>query len=78
MAGWGLAGQNYRIYYDASLASWQSGVSTLGGSYQNFTLIQDIQGVNANTPSGNLSFEDSLSFLNYTMELIDPGMGGIN
>jgi hypothetical protein len=77
-SGWGLAGQNYRIYYDAALASWQSGISTLGSAYQDFTLIQDIQGVNATTPSGNLSFEDSLSFLNYTMDLIDPGVGGIN
>jgi len=63
---WGLAGQNYRIYYDGALATWQSGTSTLGGSYQNFSLIQDIQNVDASATGSNLAFEDDLSFLNYT------------
>jgi hypothetical protein len=78
LTGWSLAGQNYRIYYDASLASWQSGVSLLPTSYENFTLQQDLQNLNAVTPSGNLAFENTLSFLNYSMDLIDPGVGGIN
>lgn len=76
--GWGLAGQNYRIYYDASLATWQSGVSTLGSSYQDFTLIQDFQDVDASAANSNLAFEGSLGFLNYTMDLNDPSVGGVN
>ena len=75
---WGLAGQNYRLYYDAALASWQSGTSTLGSTYQSFTLVQDVQNVNASGTNGNLAFEDSLSFLNYTMDLNDPSTGGIS
>lgn len=75
---WSLAGQNYRLYYDASLASFQSGTSLLGGQYQDFTLIQDIQNINAPTPSGNLAFENNLSFLNYSMDLIAPSLSGIN
>jgi len=76
--GWGLAGQNYRIYYDAALASWQSGTSTLGTAYQGFQLIQDIQDVDASATNSNLSFEDTLGFLNYTMDLNDPSIGGTN
>jgi len=76
--GWELAGQNYRIYYDASLAAWQSGTSTLNGLYQNFQLIEDIQDVDASITNSNLSFESSLGFLNYTMDLNDPSVGGVN
>lgn len=75
---WGLAGQNYRLYYDASLAAWQSGVSVLpDSSYQTFTLIQDIQDVDASATNSNLAFEGTLGFLNYTMDLINPSLGGI-
>lgn len=76
--GWGLAGQNYRIYYDAALAAWQSGVSTLGSNYQDFSLIQDIQDVDASATNSNLTFEGTLGFLNYTMDLNDPSVGGVN
>ncbi|MEM6317608.1 MAG: hypothetical protein AAF960_08045 [Bacteroidota bacterium] len=73
---WNLAGQNYRLYYDATLASWQSGVSVLSTSdYQPFTLIEDLQNVNADIGS-NLVFEDSLSFLNYSMDLTNVSTGG--
>ncbi len=75
---WGLAGQNYRLYYDASLASWQSGVSTLPtANYQGFTLIQDIQNVDASATMGSLAFEETISFLNYTMDLSTVSTGGI-
>ena len=73
---WGLAGQNYRLYYDASLASWQSGTSTLSSDYQAFTLIQDIQDVDASATNSNLDFEGTLGFLNYTMDLMNLTMGG--
>ncbi len=75
---WNVAGQNYRLYYDGSLASFQSGYSLLPNTYQGFTLVQDIQNVDASATNGVLSFESSLSFLNYTMDLNDIINGGIN
>ena len=72
---WNLAGQNYRLYYDASLAAFTSGTAQLGSDYQNFTLIQDIQDNNA-TGTGNLTFESSLGFLNYSIDLLNPAMIG--
>ena len=72
---WGLAGQNYRLYYDASLAAFASGTSILGSDYQNFNLIQDIQDVDA-SGTGNLAFESNFGFLNYSIDLLDPMTGG--
>ena len=74
---WGLAGQNYRLYYDASLAAYQSGISTLPNNYQAYTLIQDIQDVDASATNSNLNFEGTLGFLNYTMDLANISTGGI-
>ncbi len=74
-ANWDLAGQNYRLYYDASLAAFASGTSTLGGYYQNFTLIEDIQNIDA-SGTGTFNFESSLGFLNYSIDLLDPMTGG--
>lgn len=75
---WDLAGQNYRLYYDASLAAFQSGTSTLTGDYQSFTLIQDAQDVDASATGSNLNFEGTLGFLNYTMDLTNVTNGGIS
>ena len=75
---WGLAGQNYRLYYDGSLASFQSGRSVLPATYQDFTLIQDIQNLDASGTNSSLPFESSLSFLNYAMDLMDVVNGGIS
>ena len=75
---WGLAGQNYRLYYDASLASWQSGTSTLSTTYQGFTLVQDIQDVDASATNDTLSFEGTLGFLNYSMDLTNTSTGGVD
>ncbi|MFK7983668.1 MAG: GEVED domain-containing protein [Saprospiraceae bacterium] len=72
---WTLAGQNYRLYYDAALGAYQSGTSLLGADYQNFTLVQNIQGLNT-TGTGSLAFEDSLSFLNYSIDLNNISTGG--
>ena len=73
-----LAGQNYRLYYDGAIASWQSGISFLDNNYQDFTLIENSQNVNTNTPNSNLNFENNLSFLNYTMDLNEVMNGGTN
>lgn len=73
-----LAGQNYRIYYDGSKASWVSGTSLLTDQYQGFTLVQNVQNVDASATNGLLSFDATLSFLNYAMDLNDSQNGGIN
>jgi gliding motility-associated-like protein/uncharacterized repeat protein (TIGR01451 family) len=72
-----LAGQNYRLFYDGSVASWQSGSSFLDDKYQDFTVIENFQNQPANTASNNLNFENDLSFLNYTMDLNEVMTGGI-
>ncbi len=74
---WGLAGQNYRLYYDGALASYQSGISLLNSDYQNFTLVQDAQNINA-ASTGSLPFASNLSFLNYSIDLSNTFSGGIN
>ncbi|MFK7982540.1 MAG: PKD domain-containing protein [Saprospiraceae bacterium] len=75
---WGLAGQNYRLYYDANLGSYQSGISLLGNTdYDAFTLVQDLQNQDA-TGTGNLGFESNLSFLNYTIDLLNTIDGSIS
>ncbi len=74
---WGLAGQNYRIYYNSALGSYKSGVSVLGASYQDFTLVQDAQNLNS-SGTGSLAFEDNLSFLNYSIDLNNTSSGGVS
>ena len=74
---WGLAGQNYRLYYDASLSTYQSGLSSLGIDYQNFTLVQHVQNEDAGG-MGSLPFESNLSFLNYSIDLNSTSLGGVN
>ncbi|MEZ4910140.1 MAG: Calx-beta domain-containing protein [Saprospiraceae bacterium] len=72
-----LAGQNYRIFYNSSLASYVSGTSLLPSQYTGYTLVQDVQDANADAENGPLSFEATLGFLNYTMDLNDTENGGI-
>lgn len=72
-----LAGQNYRIFYNSNLASYQSGTSLLPSQYTGYTLVQDVQGANADATNGSLSFEATLGFLNYFMDLNDTQNGGI-
>jgi len=74
-SSWGLAGQNYRLYYDAALAAFQSGNSQLGSDYQQFNLVQDVQDINANG-TGSLAFETTLGFLNYSIDLLNTSTGG--
>lgn len=72
-----LAGQNYRIFYNSALASYISGTSSLPSQYGNYTLVQDLQHVDASTTDGPLSFEADLGFLNYGIDLNDTQNGGI-
>jgi hypothetical protein len=73
----GLAGQNYRLFYDASLASYISGTSSLPAAYSAFSLVQDMQDVDASSINGPLDFEATLGFLNYTIDLNDIQNGGV-
>lgn len=73
-----LAGQNYRIYYDNSLADWTSGTSVLpSADYTDFNLVQDVGPSDASSFSSNLGFEATIGFLNYFMDLNDVENGGI-
>ncbi|HRP42963.1 MAG TPA: hypothetical protein PLM26_12530, partial [Saprospiraceae bacterium] len=72
-----LAGQNYRIYWDAEVASFMSGMSVLPvPMYTSYTQVQLLENQNA-SGYGLLPFEDHLSFINYTMDLTDLNSGGI-
>jgi hypothetical protein len=72
-----LAGQNYRIYYNSNLASYTSGVSLLPIAYGDFVLVQNVQGANADAVNGPLTFESTLGFLNYAIDLNDTQNGGL-
>lgn len=73
-----LAGQNWRIFWDASKASFISGSSTLPTPlYTPYTQVQLVQNVNAGATNGLLDFEDNLSFLNFFMDLNNTEVGGI-
>ncbi|MEL6388586.1 MAG: hypothetical protein AAFQ02_00375 [Bacteroidota bacterium] len=79
---WNLAGQNYRIFYDGSKADYitGSGESMLPVSqYSQFPdSFQDIQNQDASQLSTILPFAESLSFLNYSIDLMNLSTGGIN
>ena len=68
---WELAGQNYRLFYDASKASFISGTSLLSDKYQPFNLVQHAQNIDASNVDGPLEFEENLGFLNYSIDLLD-------
>ena len=73
----GLAGQNYRLFYNSASLSFDSGASLLGDDYQRFTLIQDIQNTNASGVNGFLAFEEHLGFLNFSIDLVNIMDGGV-
>ena len=78
---WNLADQNFRIFYDASMASYVSGSakSLLESSqYSDVLITADIQNVDASGFPGDLSFQSTLSFLNYSIVLEALSSGGIN
>ncbi len=75
---WGLAGQNYRIYYDNSKADYISGTKVLDSNYGTFTVVQDIGPVDATANSTALGFEATLGFFNYGIDLNNLSSGGVN
>ena len=73
-----LAGQNWRIFWDASKATFVSGTSVLPiPLYTPYTQVQLVENANADSRNGLLDFEANLSFLNYYMDLNDTNSGGI-
>ena len=78
---WNLAGQNYRIFYDASMASYINGSAERvldPTQYSEVLLTADVQGVDASGFPGDLPFKETLSFLNYSVDLMSLSTGGIN
>jgi len=77
---WMLAGQNYRVFYDASRATYKvgSGISQLPpNDYAPFTLTTNVPGTDASAFNGLLPFDKTLGFLNYSIDLMDLASGGI-
>ena len=73
-----LAGQNWRIYWDATKATFVSGTSVLPTPlYTPYTQVQLVQNANADATNGPLGFEANFGFLNYFMDLNDTNNGGI-
>jgi len=78
---WNLAGQNYRIFYDASTASYISGSVTSelpAAQYSAPLVTSDQQDVDASGFPGDLPFSATLSFFNYSIDLMNLSSGGIN
>ena len=74
---WGLAGQNYRLYYDATLATFRNGSSNLSNAYNGYAESQHVPGADASSVGGGLAFENNVGFLNYGIDLKEEGAGGI-
>lgn len=75
-----LAGQNYRLFYDATDVSFNATTSHSKlptPRYTPMVVVQDIQNVNA-TGFGDLPFMENLSFLNFYMDLNNLKKGGVN
>ena len=78
---WNLAGQNYRIFYDASMASYIDGSAARlldPNQYSDILLTANIQNTDASAFPGDLPFKSTLSFLNYSVDLMNLTNGGIN
>ncbi len=80
-APWKLAGQNYRVFYDASKAKYKVGSGTAQlppDDYSPFTLTTNVPGTDASAFNGLLPFDATLGFLNYSIDLMDLASGGIS
>ena len=78
---WNLAGQNYRIYYDASMASYVEGSAKRSdeldpNQYSDILLTADHQDADASAFPADIPFKATLSFLNYSVDLMNLTNGG--
>lgn len=71
-----LGGQNYRLFYNSSLAKTTSVTSLLPSQYGALSLVQDWMDMDA-SGYGPLSFEATLGFLNFAIDLSDVQNGGV-
>lgn len=74
-----LAGQNYRIYYDASVLSLNDSQSKLllpTENYSDVTFHTVKEGIDARG-AGSLDFDKNLGFANFSIDLINQEFGGI-
>lgn len=71
-----LGGQNYRLFYNSSLAKTTSVTSLLPSQYGALSLVQDEKDMDA-SGYGSLSFEATLGFLNFAIDLSDLQNGGV-
>lgn len=80
---WNLAGQNYRIYYDASMASYIDGTARRAdeldpNQYSDILLTANLQDRDASAFPGDIPFKSTLSFLNYSVDLMNLTNGGVD
>ena len=81
---WNLAGQNYRLFYDGSKADYitNSGESMLPvtqySAFPDPERMQDVQAQDASNFGFDLPFAETLSFLNYSIDLMNLTSGGVN
>ena len=79
---WNLGGQNYRLFYDASMGSYIAGSaeSQLNVSqYSNVLVTNANPGVDASSfGNGILPFDMTLGFLNYQIDLMNLSNGGVD
>lgn len=74
-----LAGQNYRLYYDAALLKFNSDWSLSNLStddYTEMTVTEELYDLDA-TGGGELEYEAHLGFVNFSMDLKNISSGGI-
>jgi len=75
---WGLAGQNYRLFYNATHTQFTSGESLLPQTYQPFNLVQHVENIDATSVSNVIPFANTLGFLNFNIDLNNLSVGGIH
>ncbi len=74
-----LAGQNYRLFYNSELLSFDEQLSTSllsVGVYTDINIVQSEENVDGSSINGPLSYEDDLGFLNFFIDLNDTQNGG--
>lgn len=75
-----LADQNYRIYYDAGnlkMDTKESRSELPANLYSPIKFLEIIEGVEVDD-IGNLTFDNNLGFLNFSIDLIDDINGGVH
>ncbi len=78
--GWNLATQNYRVFFDGAKAWFNKELSYSllpEDKYSAFILRDVIENVDASFLSTDLLFSDNLSFINFSIDLMNVANGGM-